>query len=154
MRAMTCLLVTAAMLCGCTTHAARDPVAAPAATSPEQSTPSNLEGTDWRFVDVAGTSVPDGVTATLHLRRGRASGKAGCNGYGASWEMSTDGRIRFGATMSTKMACIAPAGAMQVEQGVFEALRGAATVRRDGTTLVLLDASGKPLAKLVADGVP
>jgi len=109
----------------------------------------SLRGTDWRFVDVERTRVPDGVVATLHLRDGRASGKAGCNSYGASWDVSAEGGIRFGQTMATKMACMTPAGAMQVERGVFDVLTRAVQVRREGENLILLDASGQPLATLV-----
>ncbi|MGH8116811.1 MAG: META domain-containing protein [Rhodanobacteraceae bacterium] len=109
---------------------------------------ASLAGTDWRFVEVGGTPVPRDVTAVLRLRNGRASGRAGCNSFGASWELADDGSTRFGALMSTKMACFAPAGAMRVQRRVFDALRKAARVRRDGDGLVLLDASGLPLARL------
>jgi hypothetical protein len=37
---------------------------------------------------------------------------------------------------------------MRVERGVFDALEHTARIRRDADALVLLDASGKPLAKL------
>jgi hypothetical protein len=50
------------------------------------------------------------------------------------------------------MACLEPAGAMQVERGVFGVLQRTTRLCRDGDNLVLLDASGKPLAKLVPDG--
>ena len=147
MRAMTVLLATAAMLCGCA-QAARDPATASAAASSQMSAPSNLDGTDWRFVAVAGHVVPAGVNATLRLRGRHAAGRTGCNAYGASFEIATDGSAKFGQIMSTRMACLAPAGAMQVEHGVLEALQHAARVERQGDALVLLDASGKPLAKL------
>lgn len=98
--------------------------------------------------------MPNGVNATLHLRDGRASGRTGCNAYGATWEMHADGRAKFGAAMSTKMACLTPADAMQVERGVLDALQHTAGLRRDAETLVLLDASGKPLAKLAPENAP
>jgi heat shock protein HslJ len=122
------------------------------AATPEAQAPGNLRGTDWRFAEIGGTAVPDDVVATLRLRGNRASGKAGCNSYGASWQMSADGSTQFGQTISTKMACMEPAGAMQVERGVFDALQHAVRLRRDGAGLVLLDASGKPLAKLAPEG--
>ena len=158
MRAMIGFAVAAAMLCGCAAQGARGPAlaSAPAAASSSATGTemAKLEGTAWRFVEVVGTPVPNGVHATLHLRDGRASGKAGCNAYGASWEMHADGRAKFGAAMSTKMACLTPAGAMRVERGVLDALQHPVHLRRNGGTLVLLDASGKPLAKLAPEDAP
>lgn len=141
--------VAALFLCGCSAYAARDP--APVASS---NMSTNLDGTDWRFVEVAGTAVPAGVTATLRLKDGQASGKAGCNAYGASYQIAADGTAHFQQTLSTKMACLQPAGAMQVERGVFAALQHATRVERDGGNLSLLDASGKPLATLVRSDTP
>lgn len=153
MRRVLLVLVATLALTGCAAQAARDPSPPPASVAPSRQPASgNLRGTDWRFVKVADTPVPAGVTATLRLQDGRASGKAGCNAYGASWETSADGRTKFGAVMSTKMACISPAGAMQVEHGVLDALQHAARLQRDGESLVLLDASGRPLAELVPNG--
>lgn len=153
MRQVMFALVAALVMTGCAAQTLRDPVEAQdsSAAASSGTTPSDLRGSDWRFVEVNGVPVPGGVNATLHLRDGRASGKAGCNAYGASWEISAGGGTRFGETMSTKMACFEPAGAMQVERGVFDALRHAVRMRGDGETLVLLDAAGKPLAKLAPD---
>ncbi|HKU79598.1 MAG TPA: META domain-containing protein [Rhodanobacteraceae bacterium] len=152
MRQVVFVMVAALAITGCAAQPAHVQVPmAPDAASSRAAAPESLRGTDWRFVDVEGTAVPEGVVATLRLRDGRASGKAGCNSYGASWEMSMDGGIRFGQTMSTKMACMAPSGAMQVERGVFDVLQRAVRMHRDGEHLVLLDASGQPLATLVPE---
>lgn len=154
MRTVPMLLMAALAVSGCAAQAARDPAPAAASAMPGTTTAmSGLDGTEWRFVEVGGMTVPAGVTATLRLRDGRASGRTGCNAYGASWDLSADGGTKFGAVMSTRMACLAPAGAMQVERGVLEALQHAARIYRDGDTLTLLDASGKPLAKLVQDAL-
>src|SRR5690348_4303018 len=135
MRAMIGFAVATAMLCGCAAQGARGPELASASAAAS----SPATGTEM---------------AKLDIGDGRASGKAGCNAYGASWEMHADGREKFGAAMSTKMACLTPAGAMRVERGVLDALQHTARLRRDGGTLVLLDASGKPLAKLAPDDAP
>lgn len=84
----------------------------------------------------------------LRLRDGRASGRAGCNSFGAAWELADGGSIRFSKLMSTKMACLEPAGAMRVGHGVLAALRHAERIERDGGALVLLDGAGKRLATL------
>lgn len=151
MRSM--VLMTALLATGCSAQAARDPVpvvaaisAAPAAAAP---TLAHLDGTSWHFIDVGGAAVPAGVTATLRFHAGRASGNAGCNAYGASYEISADGSVKFGGAMSTKMACLQPAGAMETERGVFAALQHAVKMALQDGRLVVLDAGGRPLAKLV-----
>lgn len=119
-----------------------------AASAGVASVSTNLVGSQWRFVEVEGVPVPPDVRTILRLRDGRASGRAGCNSFGAAWELMPAGRIRFSQLMSTKMACLEPAGAMQVEHGVVAALRHAARVEHEGERLVLLDAAGKRLAAL------
>lgn len=151
MRTTATVLMLALTMAGCAAHAARDQAPAQAASAAIPAQPANtmgLDGTEWRFVEVAGRPVPTGVHAILRLRDGRASGKAGCNSFGAHWEASADGAASFGRVLSTKMACMQPAGAMQVEHGVFVALQHAVKIERDGDSLVLLDDSGKPLASL------
>jgi heat shock protein HslJ len=147
MRATLVSLITVLAMAGCAAQAARDPDTTAAPVT--HATSTNLDGTEWRFVEVAGTMVPAGVRATLRLHNGHASGKAGCNAYGATYETAADGSVKFGAAMSTKMACLQPAGVMQVEQRVLEALRLATRIERHDGDLVLFDASGKPLAKLL-----
>lgn len=146
MRSMTLALLMALFVTGCTAQAARDP--APTAASSASTTQASLDGTEWRFVEVNGTAVPGDVNATLRLQGNRASGRSGCNAYGASFETGADGSAKFGQAMSTRMACLKPAGAMEVERGVLGALQHTARIERHASSLTLLDASGKPLAKL------
>ena len=157
MRQVVFVLLAVIGVAGCSAQpvqsAAQTPTGGAVAT-PDNAQPGDLRGTSWRFVEVGGTAVPEGVVATLRLRGNRASGKAGCNSYGASWQMSADGGTKFGETMSTKMACLAPAGAMQVERGVFDTLQKTARLRRDGDSLVMLDAAGQPLARLAPEDSP
>lgn len=109
---------------------------------------ANLDGTEWRFIEVDGAPVPNGVNATLRLHGGHASGRTGCNAYAASFETTAGGSAKFGQAMSTKMACLVPSGAMNVERDVLDALQRTARIERQGDSLTLLGASGKPLAKL------
>ncbi|MGH8144974.1 MAG: META domain-containing protein [Rhodanobacteraceae bacterium] len=148
---MTSIFLTAVLLCSCSAHASRDPAPAVALAVPANSasTVANLDGTQWRFMKVAGASVPPKVTATLRFANGHASGKAGCNAYGAAYHVAADGSASFQQTLSTKMACLQPSGVMQIENGIFAAFRATARVEmRGGDNLVLLDASGQPLATL------
>jgi heat shock protein HslJ len=68
--------------------------------------------------------------------------------------VAADGSAEFKQTLSTKMACLQPAGAMRAEQGVFNAFRHTAKVEIIGGELVMLNAAGKPLAKLAPAGSP
>ena len=152
MRPISVMLMAALAVTGCAAQAARDPgpQAASSASSTASSVPTaaSLDGSEWRFVELDGAPVPAGVTATLRFRGGRAAGKAGCNAYGARYQIAADGTATFTQTLSTKMACLQPAGVMHVEQGVFNAFRNTAKVAIANGGLVMLDASGKPLAKL------
>ncbi|MGH8184011.1 MAG: META domain-containing protein, partial [Rhodanobacteraceae bacterium] len=88
MRTTAMVLMLALAMTGAAAHAARDPAPAPptsADASAGDAALSQLDGTAWRFVEVAGRPVPAGVHAILRLRHGRASGKAGCNSFGAAW---------------------------------------------------------------------
>lgn len=145
------VLIAVLVVAGCGTQAVREPASAgpPAAAEPVAGTTmAKLEGTQWRFVEVAGTPVPAAVTATLRIRGGRISGRAGCNSFGAKYLADADGKGSFSQIMSTKMACVEPAGAMDVGHRIFEALPKVSRMDlRDGE-LALLDAAGKPLARL------
>ena len=158
MRPIAVMLMVSLVVTGCAAQAARDPapvqaapVAAPS-SAPSGASLASLNGSEWRFVELDGEPVPAGVHATLRLRDGRASGKAGCNAYGARYQIAADGSAEFKQTLSTKMACLQPAGAMRVEQGVFNAFRNIAKVAIVNGELVMLDAAAKPLAKLARGG--
>ena len=155
MRPMTVLVLAGLVATGCAAHAARDPAPAPATSTAGPAAGavaavdiSNLSGTQWQFVEVAGAAVPPGVPATMRFRGNRVGGKAGCNAYGAAFHVAADGSAGFTQNLSTKMACLQPPGAMEVQRGIFAAFRGTAKVKLEQGKLVLLDAAGKPLAKL------
>lgn len=155
---MTSIFFAALLLCGCNAHAARDSAPVTAHASPALASSvaivASLDGTRWRFVKVAGAAVPPKVTATLRFENGRASGKAGCNAYGAAYRIASDGAASFQQALSTKMACLQPSGVMQIENGIFAALRATARVQMRGGNLVLLDAAGNALATLARADAP
>lgn len=135
----------------CSAQAAKVP-ARPAATSAVS--PADLDGTDWHFVKVAGEAVPAGVTATLRLKAGHASGKAGCNAYGAVYHVAADGTAGFTRNLATQMVCLQPPGGMQVQRGIYAAFQHTARVAITHGQLVLLDTSGRPLATLARSASP
>lgn len=167
MRNISLLLATTMILGACAASDAHDPVvaappAAGALAAPQQSAPApgasasaavatgalQLAGSHWQFSRINGQVVAAGAHATLAFdANGHASGHAGCNSYGGSYQQSAN-TLHFGALLSTKMACLLPAGAMQTEQAVFNAMRATAGARMDGSNLILLDADGNPLATL------
>ncbi len=141
MRPLALLFAVMLVLAGCAT-------AAPHAAAP---TGSQLAGTQWRFVSVQGKSIPDDVHATLRFDdKGRASGRAGCNSYGASFLAGGDGALHFEQMLSTKMACLQPAGAMDTERGVMDALSRTAHARVQKDKMILLDVTGAAVATLRA----
>lgn len=145
MQARFLIVALAVALSACAMAAQQDQ----AALSPDA---LQLAGTHWRFVKVESHDVPAGVSATLVFEsNGHVSGHAGCNGYGGPW-MASNGALHFGGMISTKMACLQPAGAMQTEQGVFAALRETARARMQNHRLMLLDANGSALATLEPQG--
>lgn len=158
MRPIPVMLMAALAVTGCAAQPARHlgPVAPTTATATTSSNTdlASLDGSEWRFVEFEGVPVPAAVNATLRLRDGRASGKAGCNAYAARYHIAADGSAEFEQTLSTKMACLQPAGVMRVEQGVFNAFRHTAKVAIVNGDLVMLAAAGKPLARLAPIASP
>ena len=149
MRPLAFVLAMTMVLAGCAT--ARPQAAEPA--SPQSVAPAapQLAGTQWRFISVQGKSIPGDVHATLRFDdKGHVSGRAGCNSYGASFLAGGDGALHFGQMLSTKMACLQPAGAMDTERGVMDALSRTAHARMQNGEMMLLDIAGTMVATLQA----
>jgi heat shock protein HslJ len=86
----------------------------------DQPTP---EGTIWNLVSYAAdgelTQVPWYVDATLVLDEGQAFGSAGCNGFGASYELDGDS-LAFSKPGHTDVGC--SKAVLRVENGYMAAL--------------------------------
>lgn len=120
--------------------------ATPVAESPALA----LTGTPWVLVSLAGQPVDPGVQpATLVLDTGteRAYGHAGCNRLSGEYSRE-DTSLTFARLVTTKMAC---AKGMAQEQGFLRALAATQSHRIEAGRLVLLDASGQPVATLMAE---
>ena len=114
-----------------------------------------IEGVDWDVTMLAVdgptlVGIPSDVPLMLTLAEGSASGPGACNRYNASYTLDGDA-LAFGPVMSTRMACEEPL--MTLEAAWFDVLSRVASWRIGGSTLVLLDADGAPLATLIP-GVP
>jgi len=96
-----------------------------AGATPNQNDAERLAGTKWQLVSSGrpGLEKPvlAGSTITLAFdAKGQAAGSAGCNGYGAPYEVQRN-RITFGKITRSLMAC-AQAGVDQQEQQFLQAL--------------------------------
>ena len=110
-----------------------------------------LEGTDWQLTQLAtdGVLAPvaDGVTPTMLLEDGAASGSAGCNQWFATYTLDGDS-LSFAAPGTTLMLCPEPAASVETAFLADLALVDAWAI--DGTTLTLLDASAAPILEYTA----
>lgn len=86
---------------------------------------SVLAGTEWVVEDINGGGVIDDARVTMSFdpAEGWASGRGGCNSWGASYTLSGEG-ISFGDAMSTQMAC---AEAVMNQEQAFHRALGAVT---------------------------
>ncbi|GEL93963.1 META domain-containing protein [Cellulomonas composti] len=96
---------------------------------------------------IVGAWVPEGLTVSTEPgvtfdENGTYSASDGCNGSGGRWAVGDDGRFLATSGASTMMGC---EGAP-----VPSWVAGASRAAFDGQTLVLLDADGTELGRLVA----
>ena len=110
-----------------------------------------LAGTQWTLVAFgapgAETPVVPGTTITADFAAdGKLSGSAGCNRYNGGYTL-TGSKLAISALGSTKMACQQPDGTMLQETAFLGALQSATQLSIQGSTLTLMDASGKPVLR-------
>jgi putative lipoprotein len=102
-----------------------------------------IEGVAWQLTDAWYEGelgeVPAGVSATLLLDAGAASGSGGCNQFFGSYTLDGNA-IGFSGIGRTEMAC--PQPQMGVEDAYLEALALTAAWEGDATSLRLLDGAG------------
>lgn len=143
----TTILLTAS----CQTTAPATDAATPAASSPAvgQTTPPTpdaaLRNTRWVLRQLNGQPVPPPTNAEPYvlLRQDapNAEGNGSCNRFRGTYELPADGQLRFGALLSTRMACASPEGTT-TETGFLRALENARTYRISGDTLRLFGEAG------------
>ena len=109
--------------------------------------PVSLAGTEWTLTaynngQEAVVSVLIGTEITAAFGDdGRLAGSAGCNTYGASYEVDGD-QITLGPAVTTRMWCPEPEGIMDQENAFLAALGSAATYRIQSDKLEMRDADG------------
>lgn len=93
------------------------------ACTPKAGGNSELKGTSWSGVHIAGDSIPSGIEVTLTFGTdGRLTGSAGCNRYFADYEQNVSS-LKLGSIGATKKMC--PELNMVAEQRYLAALRQA-----------------------------
>ena len=118
--------------------------------------PAPLAGTAWTLESYslnneAVSSVIAGTTVTATFSsEGRVTGNAGCNSYGAGYELN-DTNLSIEPPVSTKMYCGEPEGVMEQENRYLTLLESVAGYRIDGGRLDLLDEAGKTLLTYQAE---
>lgn len=111
---------------------------------------SDLEGTQWVLLDVAGQPAVASPTATLEFTEpGAFGGHSACNNFGGTIQGAGD-RLRVTELMQTLTGCQAPIG--EQETRYLEALLGAKRLEfKDDDLLIFSDAFDAPLRFRRAD---
>jgi heat shock protein HslJ len=104
-----------------------------------------LSGTSWKAKRIDGRAVPRGYGATIRFEERFAEGRHWCNGYRGRYEAGPGSRLRFGRFTSTLRGC----SGIEDPPDFLGALSGTRTYRRARGRLVLLDADGTAIVRLV-----
>ncbi|MCC5902754.1 MAG: META domain-containing protein [Halomonas sp.] len=111
-----------------------------------------LTNTYWKLVTLGGNPVTTAENLreahmVLHTDNARLAGSTGCNSFTGRYQ--AEGKyLTFGQVATTKMACAATQ--MRNEQEMLSTFKQVAKWRIKGSTLLLEDTNGKPLAELEA----
>lgn len=111
--------------------------------TPPDPPPPAVAGIEWVAEEIAFGPVVDRNASTLTIGAdNRASGKAGCNGFGGMAHFEGGDRLTFGELASTRMFC---AGVMEQELAYLKGLEEARRYRFEQEKLVLLNEGGSRL---------
>ena len=101
---------------------------------------TTLAGTTWVMAS-AGKRPP----SISFEADGKVAGSGGCNRFFGNYTQDGEA-LSFSPLGATRMAC--PPGIMKIEQEFFDMLGAVRTARVEASELVLIDASGRELARL------
>ena len=118
--------------------------------SPAQQSGVALEGVEWELEESIGpdselVQVPPAVLATANFADARVSGSTGCNRYSGSYTITADGALSISEVVSTMMACLPEADA--VERAVLNGLDRTVRAQLGVDRLSLIDADGRELLR-------
>ncbi|MBN1579531.1 MAG: META domain-containing protein [Anaerolineae bacterium] len=115
------------------------------ATPPTGAAVLSLENSEWILVALNGQGLVQGSNITLAFAEGKASGFAGCNGYGGRYTATDKGSLTMAEIAITEMYCMEPAGAMAQETAYVKALMSAAAYRMVGDRLEIDNGAGETI---------
>ena len=149
-----CSAFAAALMSGCAVAPPTSSGAAqgsPAAPTAAQTQPApvvlTLAGTEWAAFAVGGKAEVTNPKPKLRwLTADKISGSGGCNGFTGP-SVSEPDSLRLGPLASTGRACLSMPGSQ--EDLFFKALELTRKAKMDRDQLVLMDESGKQLARLL-----
>lgn len=149
-----CSALAAALMSGCAVApptSSGAPQGSPAATTAAQTPPApvvlTLAGTEWAAFAVDGKAEVTNPKPKLRwLNADKISGSGGCNGFTGP-SVSGPDSLRLGPLASTGRACLSMPGSQ--EDLFFKALELTRKAKLDRDQLVLMDESGKQLARLL-----
>jgi heat shock protein HslJ len=144
--ATTILLAASCQTATPTTDTTTQSVSGPAVGQTPPSTPNaDLRNTRWVLRQLNGQAVPTPTNAEpyvlLRQDASNAEGNGSCNRFRGTYELPADGQLRFGALLSTRMACTSPEGTT-TETGFMRALENTRSYRISGDTLRLFGEAG------------
>lgn len=148
-----CSLATVVFLSACavgpsnTASGSRATSVEPVASAPEAPTALVLAGTEWAALAIDGKAQVVNPKPTLRwLSADKVAGTGGCNGFTGP-SVATADSFRLGPLASTGRACLSMPGSQ--EDMFFKALELTRKAKLERDQLVLMDESGKQLARLV-----
>lgn len=101
---------------------------------------NELEGTSWTVTEMGGTPLVEGTSITAQFADGKIGGSAGCNSYGGTYEITTEG-VTISDLNSTMMACTDP-GVMEQEQQFLEYIQNIQSIEVGTNQLIIKSADG------------
>jgi heat shock protein HslJ len=81
----------------------------------------SLENTSWVLTAFNDKHPIEGTQPTIHFEDAQVSGKASCNSYGGSYQVTGDA-ISFSVLFQNEMFCIDPEGVMEQERTYMDLL--------------------------------
>jgi putative lipoprotein len=145
LRTPLCTLAVAALLGACAAPGGGPGSAAP--STPQTATTLSLQGADWVAFAISGTPEVLGNKPKLRwVAADQIVGTGGCNGFKGRSSANL-ANLQLGPLASTGRACLSLPGSQ--EDLFFKALELTRKARLERDQLILLDESGKQLARFL-----
>lgn len=149
-----CSLLTIVLLTACAVAPSNTSTATPAGmpanvpSSPAAPATLVLAGTEWIAFAIDGKSEVLNPKPKLRwLSADKVAGTGGCNGFSGPSSVAGPGSLLLGPLASTGRACLSMPGSQ--EDMFFKALESTRKAKIERDQLVLMDESGKQLARLL-----